>query len=177
MKLAKTTECGRRAILDLAAPGDLLCGSVPCAFAPYCCSAVAVEHETTVVRIARRTMLEILERRPAIARALVSEMSCRGISACRRVEELSNGRVEQRIARLLLRLAERSGIDRRGEGTWVPLPITRQDLADLCATTLETAIRVMRSFELRALLRPSARGFLVADRSGLERVAGGAQRD
>lgn len=57
-----------------------------------------------------------------------------------------------------------------------PLPITRQHLADLCATTLETAIRVMRSFEVRALLRPSARGFVVADRSGLERVAGGGEQ-
>ena len=52
-----------------------------------------------------------------------------------RQKALVTDRVEQRIARILLKLAAQSGrkID---EGVLIDLPITRQDIAEMSGTTL-----------------------------------------
>jgi len=51
-------------------------------------------------------------------------------------------RVEYRMARLFLALAERLGRE-RGDHLEIPLVLSRQEIADMVGTTQETAIRVM----------------------------------
>ena len=175
VKLVRATEGGREAIVEVVGAGALLCASAVCANAPYCCTSVAMD-DTEIVSVPRARLLELLERSPAAARGLVEEVGCRAMDLCRRVEELSSGQVAQRIAKLLLKLTDRAGVERPGEGTWVPVPLSRQDLADLCGTTLESAIRAMSRLRRERVVRSSARGFLVQDRQRLEELVAGASR-
>jgi CRP/FNR family transcriptional regulator len=167
VKLVKASETGRETILEMSGAGELLCGSTVLCYAPHCCSAVAMESPTEVLLLPRRDVLELVERNPLAARALMRELADRGLAMCRRVEELGAGPVEQRIARFLLKLARRSGVARPGQGTYVPLRLTRRDLADLCGTTVETASRVMSRFRKQGLVTPSRRGFVLAERPSL----------
>lgn len=96
------------------------------------------------------------------------------MSLCQRVDELSKGRVERRIATLRLRLAEQLGAPDGDEGTLIPIQLSRQDLADLCGTTIETAIHVMTRRARRSIVRSTARGLVIGDRPGLEEIARGA---
>lgn len=176
VKLVKTSEAGRETILELCGPGELLCASAVCSFAPYCCSATALQDDVEVAVVSRRDVLELLERSPSAARAFLREVTGRGMHLCQRVEELSSGLVERRIASLLLRLAEQVGVSRNGEGTWIPIDLSRQDLADLCGTTIETAIRTMTRLRREAVVRSVPRGFLVTNRSELERIASGTSQ-
>jgi CRP/FNR family transcriptional regulator len=171
VKLVKTSESGREAILEMTNPGELLCGSTVICYAPHCCSSLAMERGTEVLLLPRRDVLELVERSPTAARALMRELTDRGINMCRRVEELTGGQVEQRIALLLLKLATKSGVVRAADGIHVPIRLTRQDLADLCATTVETAIRVMSRLEKQDVVRTTADGFLVRDRAALEEIS------
>jgi hypothetical protein len=50
--------------------------------------------------------------------------------------------VEARLAATLLRLADREGV-RTKDGRELPFHLTRQSLADMSGTTVETAIRVV----------------------------------
>jgi CRP/FNR family transcriptional regulator len=175
VKLFKTSEGGREAIVDLCGSGALLCASAVSCFAPYCCSAAAMEDDALVAVVPRRDVLELLERSPAAGRAFLREVTVRGMSLCERVEELSTGHVERRIATLLLRLADQVGVARAGEGAWIPIALSRQDLADLCGTTVETAIRVMTRLRREGVVRSAARGLVVTDRESLERAARGAR--
>jgi CRP/FNR family transcriptional regulator len=134
---------------------------------------VALDDETSVVSFRRADVLDLVEKNPDAARAVMHELVCRGMEMCRRVEQLSIGQVEQRIARLVLRLAERAGTDRPGQGIWIPVPLTRQDLADLCGTTVETAIRVVSKMRRSGLMRATPSGILVMDRAGLTQVMTG----
>ena len=86
---------------------------------------------------------------------------------------LNVGGTGLRIATLLLRLTDQLGVARDGDGTWIPVQLSRQDLADLCGTTIETAIRVMTRLGREGIVRSAARGFVIADRAGLERTARG----
>jgi CRP/FNR family transcriptional regulator len=171
-KLVKASEAGRETILHICGGGQLLCASAVCAFAPYCCSAVGLEGETDVVVLPRRDVLEVLERSPAASRAFLREVTGREVQLVDRIAELSSGQVERRITTLLLRLAEQVGVE-RPEGTWIGIALARQDLADLCATTLETAIRVMTRLARDEVLRTESAGFLIKDRRRLEAIARG----
>lgn len=173
VKLVNANESGREVILELCGPGELACASVVCAFAPYCCTAVAMEDAVEVVVVPRRDLLELLERSPVVARAFLREVTSRGMSLCQRVEELASGQVERRIATLLARLADQVGLARPGEGTWIPIALSRQDLADLCGTTIETAIRVMTRLAREGIIQTAARGFLITDPRRLAQIARG----
>ncbi len=59
----------------------------------------------------------------------------------------------------------------RNEG--LPLQLSRQDLADLCGTTIETAIRVMTRLGREGVVRAAARGLVIVDRPRLEEIARG----
>jgi CRP-like cAMP-binding protein len=169
-KLVKAGEGGRDAIVDLCGEGELLCSSAVSAFAPYCCSAAALGDSVDVLVISRRNLLEVLERSPAASRAFIREMAGREMRLARRIGELSSGQVEQRVATLLLHLADDSGVRQANGLVHIPIRLKRQDLAELCSARLETTIRVMRRLGRQGLVRSAARGFVV-DRGGLERVA------
>jgi CRP/FNR family transcriptional regulator len=87
-----------------------------------------------------------------------------------RIEHMATFGVRQRVVRLLIRLAEWIG---RAEGGHlvVPVALSRQEIADLCGTTLETAIRVMSLLRQRGLVLPGRRGFVLVNRLALEDFA------
>ena len=58
------------------------------------------------------------------------------------VTSLAVDPVEARLAAALLRLAEREG-HRGKQGVTLPYHLTRQSLADMTGTTVETAIRIV----------------------------------
>jgi CRP/FNR family transcriptional regulator len=80
------------------------------------------------------------------------------------------GSVEYRVARLFLTLAERLGHKRDGE-IFLPLPLSRQDIADLVGTTIETAIRIMSRWQKEGVVETDPRGFLVRDPAALRAIA------
>jgi CRP/FNR family transcriptional regulator len=86
----------------------------------------------------------------------------------RRLADLT-GPVEGRIARLFLMLAERLG-RRHGDAVTIPLALSRQEIADLTATTVETAIRVMSRWGREGLVTKEGDGFTIPDLGAL-RVA------
>jgi len=176
-KLVKAGENGREVIVEVCGPGELLCASAVCSFAPYCCSSLALDGEALVLSVPRRDLLELLERSPAASRAFLREVTGREMRLARRIEELGSGQVERRIAMLLLRLADQVGAPApEGGGICIPIQFSRQDLADLVGTTIETTIRVMTRLGREGIVHTLARGLRVSDRRRLEDVARGSAR-
>lgn len=68
-----------------------------------------------------------------------------------RVRELSTQRVEQRVARAVLRLAHQSG-QQTADGMTIEFPLRRKDVADISGTTLHTASRILSAWEKAGLL-------------------------
>jgi CRP/FNR family transcriptional regulator len=63
------------------------------------------------------------------------------------------------------------GLCREGTQTVIPMPLSRQELADLTGTTIETAIRIMSRWGKEGLVRTEKEGFTVLDRPALEVLA------
>jgi CRP/FNR family transcriptional regulator len=173
VKLVRSGEAGREVIVDVCGTGQLLCGSAVCGFAPYCCSATALEDAVEVIVVPRREILDLLETSPDASRAFLREFMQREQGLTQRIAQLSTGQVDRRLAALFVRLAEQVGTERDDGSIWVPVTLSRQDLADLCGTTIETTIRTMTRFARQGVVRTVGRGFVVADRSRLEAVVRG----
>jgi CRP/FNR family transcriptional regulator len=112
----------------------------------------------------------MLEQHPSVVRGFLSGMARRIVELTQRIPEVAGGRVETRFALLFLKLSENLGRPEE-EGTFIPLPLSRQDLADLTGTTLETSIRVMSRWGKEGVVRTAPDGFRIGDRELLDRLA------
>jgi CRP-like cAMP-binding protein len=173
LKLVKSSACGRDTILEMPSSGELLCANAVSCFIPFCCAAEAMEDGPSVILVPRRNLQPIVEEHPDIAQGFMRAVTARGIHLCERVEELSGGQVDQRIALLLLKLTDRVGIKLKDGEIRIPVPLSRKDIADLCGTTIETAIRIMSRFKKDGVVESAARGFLIRDRKSLESISQG----
>lgn len=144
IKLVRHSVDGRDVVLDVLGPGRLVGEVAVFEGAPYSQTAQAME-EVAVIAIARHDYLELLQRFPTLALAVINELGRRLRVVNDLVQSLAVDRVERRIARALLRLALYNGTPTR-DGTMIQMRLTRQDLADMTGTTVETAIRVMSRF-------------------------------
>ncbi|HLF57021.1 MAG TPA: Crp/Fnr family transcriptional regulator [Thermoanaerobaculia bacterium] len=170
VKVVKSTPAGKEIILEIFGPGDPLGAVVAYEGKPFPATARALEPTRCVVT-PRETFFRLLAEHPSLVRGLLSGLTMRLIELTNRLANLSGARVEERMARLFLQKVEELGRPERG-GHFLPLALTRQELADLCGTTIETAIRVMSRWSKSGLVRTEDDGFTVLDRAELERLAG-----
>jgi CRP-like cAMP-binding protein len=169
VKVFKSTPNGREIILEVFGAGDPLGAVAVYENAPLPASALALE-TTRCLAIARQDFFQLLELHPVLVRGLLSGMTLRLAELTRRLTEMSGARVEARLARLFLKLADRIGVADRG-GTFVAMPLTRQELADLVGTTIETSIRIMSRWHKDEVIRTEKEGFVILDRQALRDLA------
>lgn len=169
VKVFKATPSGKEIILEIFGAGDPLGAVAVYENAPLPASAVALE-PTECLSIARRDFFQLLEQHPALVRGLLSSLTIRLAELTRRLVELTGARVEARFARLFLKLADQIGKAERG-GTYVAMPLARQELADLTGTTIETAIRIMSRWQKDNVVLTDKDGFVILNREALEEAA------
>ncbi len=169
VKVFKTTPRGTDVILELFGPGDPVGAVAVYESRPYPASAVALE-PTSCLLIPRQAFFALLEEYPTMVRGLLVGLTHRLVELTNRLTELSGGRIEGRLARFLLKLGTDLG-QRRDDGLFIPLVLSRQELADMIGTTIETSIRIMSRWGKDGVVRTDKDGFTIVDRAGLEAVA------
>jgi CRP-like cAMP-binding protein len=168
VKVTKLLADGKEVILEILGAGDPLGAVAVYETRPYPASAVALE-DCSLILVRRGAFFALLESSPSLVRGLLNGLSFRLIELTRRIAEVAGSRVETRLARVFLMLADRLG--RPGErGMFIPLALSRQDLADLAGTTLETSIRIMSRWGKEGVVLSEKEGFLIPERKALERL-------
>jgi CRP/FNR family transcriptional regulator len=169
VKIFRMMPSGKDLILEVFGPGDPLGAVALYMDRPFPASASALE-DTTCVVVPRATFFRLLETNPSLVRGLLLGLTTRLVELTNRLAELSGGRIEGRFARLFLKLGREMGQPARG-GTYIPLTLSRQELADMTGTTIETCIRIMSRWGKENIARTDKDGFVLLDRSALERLA------
>jgi CRP/FNR family transcriptional regulator len=131
---------------------------------PFPATAVALE-PCGVISIPSREFFSLLEKRPEITRRLLAGLTMRLMALNRRMADMTGG-VERRIARLFSTLAERMG-QKTANGVFIPMALSRQEIADLVGTTVETAIRVLSRWQKEGIVETEKKGFRISDPSAL----------
>lgn len=168
-KVYKVTPAGKEIILEIFEENDPLGAVAVYEERPFPASAMALE-ETVCIEIPSRVLLALLEEHPSLVRGLLVGLTKRLVELTTRISELTGGRVEPRLARLFCKMVEERGRE-TDEGVFIPLPLSRQELADLTGTTIETCIRIMSRWGKERLVRTEEEGFTVLEMDALTALA------
>lgn len=150
VKIIRETEEGREVILRMIQPGEVFGAAGIWGEAIYPASAVALG-PGVVLQMPVGDFTALMGQHPDIALAVIRELAQRLREAEARISELQTERAERRIARALLRLASKTGVQ-TDAGVEIGLPLTRQDLAELAGTTLSTASRTLSAWDRAGLI-------------------------
>lgn len=168
VKIVKVAPHGKELILEIFGQGDPFGAVAAFEGRPFPAGAVALA-PTEVLSISRRDLFNLIERRPEFVRGILLGLTRRLIQLTQQLAQLSSGGVEYRIAALFLRMAEKMGVPSEA-GTVIPMALSRQDIADMVGTTIETAIRVMSRWGKEGIVRTERSSFLIEDHAALERL-------
>ena len=156
-RLYKMLDDGRRQILDFALPGDFLGLSVSDRYT-YSVDAIS---QVTVCQFLKASFLSFLQANPLSLYSML-QASLRETSAAHdHMLLLGRGSAEQRLAEFII--SWRARIGRAGVlSNLVPLPMTRNDVADFLGLTIETVSRVLSKLEREGVIRLVPRGLRLA---------------
>lgn len=169
VKIVHQEEDGREVILELVSPGELFGGAV--IFQPQHPATAKAMADIETISFSSQAYSRFLTDHPTVALKLIRMLGQR-LHSVLDLHILVGERVERRIAHILLKLADRVG-RADDDGLLLTIPLSRQDLADMAGTTLETAIRTMSRFRAQGLLETKRGGYLVI--TNLERLREQAQ--
>jgi CRP-like cAMP-binding protein len=169
VKVLRHSPDGKDVVLRMTGPGQLLGSVAVFDGGGYPGTAQAIE-DCTMIVISRNDCLTLVTRFPVFALTVINDMGIRLRSSAEQIRSLAVERVEQRIARTLLKLGQTAGAD-TSEGRVIELPLTRQDVADMTGTTVETAIRVMSKFRREELIFTRRGKVVLVDLDALQDIA------
>jgi len=180
VKLAKRAPDGRgrRQILKLVGPGEILGEEVLFHEPVYSAQARALER-TVAGFVTLKDFRQFLERHPQVALKLLRALSHEIREFHDKLLEISYESSLERLARLLLALADRWGEHEDG-GLYIGVKLSRLELAELAGVASETASRLLARLRERGILALDGPRIIILDRGRLaaltEPVCSGFQR-
>jgi len=166
VKVLKHTVMGKDIILEIMSPGDVFGGVAVLDRKPYPASAQAME-SITAIRISRQNLFRIMEEYPILKLEIVRYFSDKLRDAHEMLKNIATERVEKRIAALMLKLSEKVGVDEGGYRK-IDFPLTRQEIAEMVGTTVETCIRTMSKFQKKGMVK-STKGRIFINAASMKR--------
>ena len=144
---------GKISTICVKAEGDLLCGLPALDRGNYPATAIAKE-ATRLIGVPSEVFSALMARHPRLSRKLVA-MLCRCL---RHAEETAAshtfGSAEKRVVNVLVTLAEKFGPE---------IPLTREEIAELCGLAVETVIRTTSRLKIKNLLSSNGKKSLRVD--------------
>lgn len=169
IKLTQLSPDGQQVILGYLSPGREFGIIAALQDAIYPVSAQAVG-ECRAFAWQKEAINQLMLRSPTLALNAMRIMARQLKEFQHRIQELSTQRVERRIARTVLRLAQQSG-RKITQGVLIDLPITRQDLAEMTGATLFTVSRTLKQWERQGLVRSKRTQVIILNTHGLVTIA------
>jgi CRP-like cAMP-binding protein len=165
VKVVLIGEDGREVILSVLGEGEFFGEMALIDDEPRSAHVIAMEDSTLVV-LRREDFQHILLQVPAIALALLRELSRRLRRVDEKVGSLVLLDVNGRVAQLLLELADEEGGDR------ITRRLTHHTIAQMIGSSRETVSRTMRDLVDKGLIHISRKDITIQDRASLEAAAG-----
>ena len=165
VKITKLSHEGKEIILEVISPTDIFGGVAVIKGFPYPANAVAME-DSDVLLISRKNLMRLVDRFPNLMYCMAMQMGDRMKSSHDSLKNIALERVEARIAALLLKLAGKVGIETK-DGTMIDMRLTKQDVADMVGTTVETSIRTFSKFKKQDLVSEIDGKIIIKDKEGL----------
>ncbi len=166
IKLTKYTPDGKTYIARIAKAGDLLGYRAFLTHEPYSATAEVIE-EATVCFIEREIFMQALQRHPGFSLQLLEQLGSDLREAENRARDLAYKSVPERLAELLLAMRESFGEPLPDGAVRLDIRLTREELASMLGTTVETTVRNLTRFKQKNLIGFDKKDIILKDISGL----------
>lgn len=164
IKVVKTLENGRELILNIFRAGESVGEVALIDGTDYPASAWA-QDDSVLLELPKADYFEMSRKFPEVLFATIRDLNLRVRSMTQRVQELGSGDVESRLARVFLAFSKTARTVETG--VWIPIHLSRQELADMVGVRIETVIRIMSRWHKEGILETHEDGFLLPDRHSL----------
>ena len=161
VKITKLSNEGKEIILEIVPPNEIFGGIAVVRGFPYPANAVAME-ETEILKLSRRNLLSIMDRFPDLMYAMAMNIGDRIKDTHETLKNIALEKVESRIASLLIKLSDKAG-EKVPEGVAINMKLTKQDIAEMVGTTVETSIRTMSKLTKAGLLTAKSGKIIIRD--------------
>jgi CRP/FNR family transcriptional regulator len=170
VKILRHSRTGKDVVLEMLGPGEPFGGVAVIEKRSYPASAQATE-PSAIVKVPQEAIVGLAERYPSIIKEMALMIGRRLRTAHDSVKSLAVEPVEARLAATLLRLSR--GVPRSKQGVALPFQLTRQSLADMTGTTVETTIRIVSRWLKDGLVEDEGGHFVLRDLDALATLAAG----
>jgi CRP-like cAMP-binding protein len=168
VKIAQVTAEGHQVVIRYIAAGQVF-GAVPLfTRTGYPASATGVV-DSIAARWDQPATQRLFDHHPRVLANALTIVGERLQELQNRYRELATERVEQRVARAVLRLFGDAA--RPTEAARGVFPISRQDIAEMTGTTLHTVSRILSGWEHRGLVGGGRMRVVIHDPAGLLAIA------
>ncbi len=170
VRVYRMTPDGKQLTLDIHEKGTVL-GDMALLGQdrPQGAYAEAID-EAVICTISPEELRRLIERHPLIGINIIRHLSGRLEAAERELEAMAYQRVDQRLARRLLDLGQRFGVETT-RGTLIRARLTQQELAEMVGTTRETLAHTLGDFRQAGLLDTAHHQVVIRDAERLADIA------
>lgn len=161
VKMCRVSPRGQQTTVELIGPGQVAGLMVSLESRPFPLSAVAAT-PCWYLKVPMTAFDPLFERNLRLKDALLLSLGPRLRKAHDLMSRLSGGRVEERIAAILLMLAGTYG-ERSAKAVTLAVPLTRQDISEMAGTTVETTIRILSKWQKEGLVRTDHQRLSILD--------------
>lgn len=161
VKITKLSQDGKEIILEIISPMDFFGGIAVMRGFPYPANASAMD-DTEVRKISRNNLMKIMDRFPNLMYCMAINIGDRLKDSHEMIKSIALEKVESRIASLLIKLSEKAG-EKTPDGVIINMKLTKQDIAEMVGTTVETAIRTMSKLSKGGVLASKSGKIIVND--------------
>ena len=159
VKVTVPFDTGAQTIVDIFTTDDFFGESALLGTPRHCERAVALDN-TTLMSWSSTEIEDQVQRQPRLGVALLQMLVKRGLDYEERLQSFALDKTPERVARSLLRFAERLGIPTEDGSTYVP-PLTHQVISEYVGTSREIVTFQMNYLRQKGCLRYSRKGIQV----------------
>jgi len=170
VKITKLSQNGREIILEIISPMDFFGGVAVMRGFPYPANAVAMD-DAELLKISRSNLMRILDRFPNLMYCMAMNIGDRIKGSHEALKNIAVEKVESRIASMLIKLADKAGIKTDGSVT-IDMKLTKQDIAEMVGTTVETSIRTISKFKKLGIVSEKSGKIAIKDINKLKALCG-----
>jgi CRP/FNR family transcriptional regulator, cyclic AMP receptor protein len=170
-KVVTGTDAGREVVLALRGPGDVVGEMVSIGGGRRSATVTAIDRVEALLIDASR-FVAFLSDSPHASSILTQILVGRLREADQHRLAAGSMTVGQRLARLLLDLANSYGVPARGGGTRIALALSQRDLAAWVGGSHRTVAREMEKWRERGIVTTGRRSVIVQQKDALRRISG-----
>jgi CRP-like cAMP-binding protein len=170
VKMTVVTPTGSQLTLRFMSEGDIIGCAAVFRGIVYPASATAVE-ESSLLCWTTTQINDLVRRFPPLAANALAIVGGRADEFLQRLREATTERVEQRIARALLRTAPAEA-ESGSRSTADRVTVSRQELAEIASTSVFTVSRIVSGWNRQGIVAAGRGNIVIRDRERLSAIAG-----